>query len=77
MGFLQNLKVYFNQENLPITYHNFRHQQLFCDRQIFAIYLFYACGRESSEDPMNVFSSWLFLHRYFSTILIMVTKQLY
>ena len=28
MGFLQNLKVYFNQESLPITYHNFRHQSL-------------------------------------------------
>ena len=23
MGFLQNLKVYFNQKSLPITYHNF------------------------------------------------------
>ena len=28
MGFLQNLKVNFNQEGLPITYHNFRHQSL-------------------------------------------------
>ena len=28
MGFLQDLKVYFNQENLSITYHNFRHQSL-------------------------------------------------
>ena len=28
MGFLQNLKVCFNQENLPIICHNFRHQSL-------------------------------------------------
>ena len=28
MGLLQKLKVYFHQENLPITYHNFRHQSL-------------------------------------------------
>ena len=28
MGFLQNLKVYFNQESLPITDHNFCHQSL-------------------------------------------------
>ena len=28
MSFLQNLKVYFDQESLPITYHNFRHQSL-------------------------------------------------
>ena len=28
MGFLQNLKVYLDQESLQITYHNFRHQSL-------------------------------------------------
>ena len=28
MGFLQNVKVYFNQESLLITYHNFCHQSL-------------------------------------------------
>ena len=28
MGFLQNLKVYFNRNSLPITYHNFLHQSL-------------------------------------------------
>ena len=28
MGFLQNLKVCFKQESLPITYQNFRHQSL-------------------------------------------------
>ena len=26
MSFIQNRKVCFNQERLPITYHNFRHQ---------------------------------------------------
>ena len=28
MSFLQNHKVSFNQESLPITYHNFRHNNL-------------------------------------------------
>ena len=28
MCFLRNLKVYFNQKSLPITYHNLRHQSL-------------------------------------------------
>ena len=28
MSFLQNRKVCFNQENLPITYHNFCHKSL-------------------------------------------------
>ena len=28
MSFLQNLKVHFNQESLPITYLKFRHQSL-------------------------------------------------
>ena len=28
MSFLQNFKVCFNQERLPITYHNFRHKSL-------------------------------------------------
>ena len=28
MGFLQNLKVYFSQESLPVTYHHFCHQSL-------------------------------------------------
>ena len=28
MSFLQNLKVHFNQESLPITYHKFHHQSL-------------------------------------------------
>ena len=28
MSFLQNCKVCFNQERLPITYHNFRHKSL-------------------------------------------------
>ena len=32
---------------------------------------------KSSEDRIRVFSSWSFLHRYFSTILIMVTVHLH
>ena len=28
MTFLQNREVYFNQESLPITYHNFWHKSL-------------------------------------------------
>ena len=28
MSFLQNFHVCFNQERLPITYHNFRHKSL-------------------------------------------------
>ena len=28
MSFLQNCKVCYNQERLPITYHNFRHKSL-------------------------------------------------
>ena len=28
MGLVQNLKVYFSQESLPITYHHFCHQNL-------------------------------------------------
>ena len=28
MSFLQNCEVCFNQERLPITYHNFRHKSL-------------------------------------------------
>ena len=28
MSFLQNRKVSFNQERLPITYHNFHHKDL-------------------------------------------------
>ena len=28
MSFLQNIKFYFHQESLPITYHNFLHQSL-------------------------------------------------
>ena len=28
MSFLRNREVYFNQESLPITYHNFRHKSL-------------------------------------------------
>ena len=44
---------------------------------IFTTPLFCACGYESSEVPVRVFSSWIFLHRYFLTILIMITEQLY
>ena len=32
---------------------------------------------ESTEAPINVFSSWILFNRYFLTILIMVTEQLY
>ena len=28
MSFLQNIEVCFNQESLPITYHNFQHKSL-------------------------------------------------
>ena len=29
MSFLQNRKIFFKEESLPITYHNFYHKSLF------------------------------------------------
>ena len=55
----------------------YNHQYLFSNRRIFAIYLCCTCGKVSSEDPIKVFSSWILLHRYYLTILIMVTEQFY
>ena len=49
-----------------------------CNWWFFTAYLFCACGWESSEEPIKVFSLWIFLRGYFLTILIiMVTEQLY
>ena len=43
--------------------------------KFFAICLFYACRQEPSEDPIKVFSSWIFLHRYFLTIRALLKKN--
>ena len=42
-----------------------------------AIFFFCAWSWELSEDLIKLFSSWILLYRYFLTILIMVTEQLY
>ena len=39
------------------------HQDLFCSSRFFRICLFGACDRESFEEPLEVFSSWIFLYR--------------
>ena len=41
------------------------------------MWLFCACSQELLADSIKVFSSWIFLHRSFLTILIIVTEQLY
>ena len=52
-------------------------QVVILQKSIFYNYLFGACGQESLEDPIKVFSLWIFLHIYFFMTLIMVTGQLY
>ena len=53
------------------------HQDLFCSSRFFRICLFGACDRESFEEPLEVFSSWIFLYRIFLMTLIMVTEHLF